>query len=366
MKNKWLAALLALLMLLTMGCARKATTPDASYSSEPAAAAPMAMTEEAESYDSTVAYDEAGGAVNGYSEEKSAAEVNENNYGGRKIIRTLAIELRTDRFEEHVALIEKDTHSAGGYVQNSYIYGTKPEVAGDSGRSANFTLRIPVDKVDAFMNTASTYGTLLSQNEDSEDVTDSYFDIETRLKVSRTTLERLQNILVKTNNLSDIIELEQEIARVTVEIEELTTNLRKYDGLIQYATVNVSLYEEGMKIGPAAKTPFGQRVSDGFSETLSAVGNFLEDFAVVLLSALPVLLPIAAIVLLVLWLRRRRIRNDVKNGMPDGFVAWQRRAWRKEQRLIKKNGAAPMPAEQINNAQDIKQNNQEDEKHENQ
>ncbi len=348
MKNKWIALLLVFAMLFAAGCASsKSDRTMAKYEPQaPAAAAPMTMTESAvfeEAYAADMAMEmpAENGAYMSVPQTDSGAgaeNIAEPNYGGRKIIRRLGLDLRTDRFDEHKALIERDVQTAGGYIENSYVYGTKPEVAGDSGRSASFTLRIPVKQVDAFVNTASTYGTLISQNEDSEDVTDSYFDIETRLEVSRTTLERLQSILVKTNNLADVIELEREIARVTVEIELLTTKLRKYDGLIEYATVNITLNEEGMKIGPAAKTPFGQRISDGFFETLSDVGNFLEDFVVVLIGGLPVLLPIALIVWLVLWLRKRSIRKDIENGMPENFVGWQRRAWRKDRRMAMKNG----------------------------
>ncbi len=354
MKKRYIAIFLLIILIFACGCASKnsmyAEQMTAASAAAPAAEAPQMMMEETAVYDAAGSYTALAGGAEDVVAENGASEIKEANYGGRKIIRTLSLELLTNKFEEHLALIEKDTQTAGGYVQNSYVYGTKPEAAGDPGRSANFTLRIPVKQVDAFVSAAANYGTLISQNEDTEDVTDNYFDIETRLEVNRTTLERLKSILVKTNNLSDIIELEREIARVTVEIEDLTTRLRKYDGLIEYATVNIMLQEERMAIGPAAKTPFGRRVSEGFTETLSDVGNFLENLAVFLIAGLPVILPIALIALLVLWLRKKSIERDVKNGMPAGFVAWQRRAWRKDQRMIKKNAnkgidtAAPQDA----------------------
>lgn len=259
-------------------------------------------------------------------------------YGGRKIIRTLSIELRTNEFDKQVAALKNDVQKAGGYVQDSNVYGTKPEVAGDAGRNCYFSVRIPAEQADAFMAAAAEYGTVLSQNESTQDVTDSYFDIETRLEVSRTSLQRLKDILVKTNNLADIIALEQEISSVTYDIESLTSNLRKYDGMIEYATINVTINEEGMKIGPAAKTPFGQRVVDGFTETASDVGNFIEDLAVFVLAGTPVFIPLVAIILFIVWLCKRRRAVDIINGMPIDLPDSQKRAWRAAHRRAKKAG----------------------------
>ena len=344
MKRRSIVILLLLALLLT-GCASKGAAKDknteyAAAADAPMAAAPapaameMAYSEETTAYDMAEPQAMAGGAENGIA--GNAAQQSEPNYGGRKIIRTLSLELLTRDFDAHLAQLLKDTQTAGGYVQSSNVYGTKPEVAGDNGRNASISLRIPASEVDAFVTAASGYGELLSRHEDTEDVTDSYFDIETRLAVSRTTLERLENILVKTNNLSDIIELEREIARVTTEIEQLTTKLRKYDGMIEYATVYIELREEGLKVGPAAKTPFGRRVSEGFSENLSNIGNFLEDLAVFLLAGSPVIVPL----ILVAWLivrtaRKRAAKRETGEPRETGK---ERRARKKAERQAKLAG----------------------------
>lgn len=343
MKRRWIALLLLLALLMT-GCAASSknkteAAPAAPAAAEAPAAAPMpepaameqyAIAEEM-AYD-TSSYQSVGGSNDGGMEGGELAEL-EPNYGGRKIIRTLSLELRTDRFDEHLAAILKDVQTAGGYVQGSYVYGTKPEVAGDSGRTASYSLRIPVDQVDAFVKTASGYGTLISQNEDTQDVTDNYFDIETRLAVYKDTLARLRSILVQTENLEDVIELEKEITRVTIEIEDLTTRLRKYDGLIDYATVHVQLYEKSLKIGPATKTPFGERISEGFAETLSDVGNFMEDFAVFLITGLPAFIPLGLLAWLIIWLLRRRREKIVASG---GMTGREKRLAEKEAKLARR------------------------------
>ena len=206
MKKRWLAFCLILILLFCVGCGGRADNSaqmrmkesemyasagaemtDMAFAAEPMMAVPMQ-----DGYSS-------GGGEGGIMEEQAP----EPDYGGRKIIRTLSLEMETGEFDKQTAQLARDVKTAGGYVQNSYIYGTKPVAAGDPGRSANYVLRIPETQADAFIKAASAYGSILSQNEDTEDVTDSYFDIETRLEVNRSTLERMKSILTNTAELSD-------------------------------------------------------------------------------------------------------------------------------------------------------------------
>lgn len=242
-------------------------------------------------------------------------------YGGHKIIRNFSLTLETSAFDADLAAILEQAEAMGGYVQYSYLYGRKPEVYGDAGRSASLTLRIPAERVDAFVSAASGCGILVSKNENTEDVTESYFDIETRLRVYEAQLERLESILVNTDNLSDILQLESEIARVTIQIESLTTTLRRYDTLIEYATVSIQLNEATLKAGPAATATMGERISAGFQDSLRAVGNFLENALVWFVANLPALLLIAVIAAIVLGIffgirHRRRARRMPPN--PEG------------------------------------------------
>lgn len=172
------------------------------------------------------------------------------NYGGHKVISTYEMELRTDAFDAHYEALVSKAKAMGGYVQYGNVWGTKPEVYGDSGRTAELTFRIPAEQAEAFLTFAEGNGEVVRQSVNTEDVTLDYYDRETRLEVLRAQLDRLQSILVETDNLADIIELEQAISDVTLEIEQMTTQLRRYDDLIDYATVHIYLYEESLIAGP--------------------------------------------------------------------------------------------------------------------
>ena len=239
------------------------------------------------------------------------------------------MELRTDAFDSHYEALVSKAKAMGGYVQYGNVWGTKPEVYGDSGRTAELTFRIPAEQAEAFLTFAEGNGEVARQSVNTEDVTLDYYDRETRLEVLRAQLDRLQSILVETDNLADIIQLEQAISDVTLEIEQMTTQLRRYDDLIDYATVHIYLYEESLIAGPAATKGFGERVSEGFRSNLSGVGVFLENSLVWLISALPVLVLLAVIALVVILIvraicRKRKNKQDPnKNNPPANSVPWK-------------------------------------------
>ncbi|MDR0841072.1 MAG: DUF4349 domain-containing protein [Christensenellaceae bacterium] len=311
MKHKHLLCLaLALVLLLTVAaCSAKAPMTSESQ----AARAPSNG-----AYDYSSSYDMGGqmeapapAATAGSGVYESAAKAKNTSdelYGGHKIIANYSITMTTDQFDAHYAQLMQRVDALGGYVQNSTINGSKPTTYYDSGRYAYFVFRIPAVKAAEFVEFVGGTGTITYSNSTAQDVTLDYYDNETRVAVLRTQLERLQNILVTTNKLADIIELEQEIANVTFQIEEKTTQLRHYDDLIGYATVSIDMSEESLVAGPAAKDTMGTRIVKGFTSNLSGLLAFGENFVVWFVSSLPALILLALLYVVIILIVRRSKR----------------------------------------------------------
>ncbi len=296
--KKFLTIALVLAMLLAAGCAASPQT--ANESSSMPAEAPAA---------SAPAYDSAGGVFEGAQSTADRGSDMEALYGGHKVIATYNLEMMTDAFDEHYSLLTAKAEELGGYMQDGSVSGTKPVTYNDSGRVASITFRIPADKAEQFMEFAGGTGTITHTSKSTQDVTLDYYDSETRLEVLKTQLERLKSILVTTDNLADIVELEKAIAEVTIEIEQMTTQLRRYDDLIDYSTVYLNMYEERLVVGPAATQSIGERISKGFTSNLSGVGVFLENFFVWFVSSLPVLGLLAVVGVGLFLLVRRAVRR---------------------------------------------------------
>lgn len=329
MAKKSMALCLILALFLCVGCAAKSQDAAASESYSAGLSAPQAPMAAPAASAAPVTYAtdmemamEMKGDGGVYAAENGAAAADQ--YGGHKVIATYHLELQTDDFDTHHAMLLAKAQELGGYAQDVSVSGTKPQTYHDWGRNANFTFRIPSDKVEKFVDYAGGTGEVTYSSKTTEDVTLAYYDSETRLAVLETQLERLQSILTESQTLADIIELERAIGEVTIEIEQMTTQLRRYDDLIDYSTVTIYMAEERLTTGPAATKTVGERISDGFTSNLSGVGVFFEDAFVWFISSLPVLV-LLAVAALALWLlirllfRRIRRPRAAKAALPQNI-----------------------------------------------
>lgn len=159
-----------------------------------------------------------------------------------KLIRRASLTVQTTQFDQSVLDLSAMVEGLGGYFEQSEVYsGNYNSTA--ANRSGYYVIRVPAEKYDVFMTQVGGVGHLTRKNETTEDVGEQYYDTQSRLETQQTKRERLQELLKKADNMEDIIALESALADVEYEIEQLTGNLRRYDGLVSFATFTVSLDE---------------------------------------------------------------------------------------------------------------------------
>lgn len=340
MKKKIIIGILTLALLLGLvaGCSAPAAMKqfaagaDMAYTTaaaEPAApAAPAAPMPESAMMDS-------GGWENGTEEA-----LNSSSTGGYKIIRTANLSLETRNFDTDLAYIKEKVNVMGGYISSSHVSGRKPENYGDRGRYANMTVRIPQERMESFLADARGVATVVSESTGGEDITASYFDTESRLAVYTAQRERILKLLETATRMEDVIVLEQEHARLTYEIESLTTQVRRWDDLVDMATVHIDLNEIAPASASASDDSFGTRVSEGIARTFASMSVFFENLLVFLIVASPVLILIAVIALIIVFLiRRGRKDRGRKPSRKERRAA--RKAEKKAAKQAGKNGVKP-------------------------
>ena len=182
------------------------------------------------------------GDANGWTEDASAdtAESGADFSAVRKnakLILNANLTLETQDFDKASADIEKMAADAGGYLASSSL-------SGDAGsRHASYVLRIPQEKFEAFYEQLGSSVHVVYSSRSSEDVTEQYTDIETRLATLTTKHERLLALLNQADKMEDIISLENALADCEYEIDSLTGSKRHYDDLVGFSTVYVDLEE---------------------------------------------------------------------------------------------------------------------------
>lgn len=215
----------------------------------------------------------------------------------KKIIRTVDFTLKTKRYDADFAAIQALVEEVGGRVESLNVSG---EGTAEDLRYAHLTLRIPTEKLEAFVSGVDAVGTVSAYSESSTDVSETYYDLQARLDVQLKKMERLQELLGQAQTTSDLIELESAIGDTQYMIDTYTGQLNNYDSRIDDSYVYVTLRE--MSAADAADDKalgFFARVKNALQASVGIAGDLLQSFAVFALTVLPWCAALAVIVLAV-------------------------------------------------------------------
>ena len=221
-----------------------------------------------------------------------------------KIIYTADMTLETREFEQASSALAALVSSVGGYFESNELN------QGGAYRSVYCVIRVPASRFAEFLEQAGEVAHMTYRNQYSQNVSEAYYDLEARLTTQRTKLDRLHELLAKADNMADIITIESAISDTELQIEYLTGSLRKYDSLIDYSTINLSL-REVYRLSNEEVTPdtFGERLASAFQRGLDRGIDDLEDFVISIARNWLTLIVWAVIIAVAIVLIRRRIRN---------------------------------------------------------
>lgn len=219
----------------------------------------------------------------------------------QKLIRRVDFTIKTMEFETVLQQLQEKTVQAGGRVEYLSQYG---DAGSGALRNASLTLRIPADQLDTFLQDVEGVGNITSFTNQVEDVSGSYYDVQTRLDTQLTKMERLQKLLAEATEVSDLIEIESSIADTQYMIDSYQGRLKGMDDQVDYSTVSV--YVQETRVVETKEASFWQRVGDGISASVENGLMFLEDACVFLLAALPWIAVVVIAVLVVKLIRRKR------------------------------------------------------------
>ena len=186
------------------------------------------------------------------------------------------IEMQTLSYEQAVEDIAALVERSGAYFEQKNFSNYS------SGyRHASYTVRVPAEQFADFCAQVGTLCHVTWQDDSAENISEQYYDTQSRLETAQIKLARLQELLKKAENMEDIITIESAISETEYEIERLSGTMRHYDALVDYATVTLELSEVYRLSGTEdAPKSFGEKLSNAFTDGLAAVAEGLENFAI--------------------------------------------------------------------------------------
>ena len=199
---------------------------------------------------------------------------------GAKLIRRAELNIQTEQFDQSLEALNQLVNNCGGYFESANLYGGGRRDA-YATRSGEYVVRIPAQQYNLFLSSTGDLGYVNSKTESSEDVGTQYYDTETRLKTQRTKQERLLALLERAETIEDIISLENALSDVEYQIEMYSSDLRRYDALINFSTFRIYLNEVRQiteEVGETAS--LGQRMAAGFQASFRGLGQGFQDLLV--------------------------------------------------------------------------------------
>lgn len=267
---------IALTLVLTMaaaGCGGSADTSAVAMEMPAASAPAMEKVETADDAFIEMSYTTTGDGA--FSDSESVYQD-----PNAKLIREANLSIQTTEFERAVADLEALVIEMGGYFQNASLRGGSYRNA-NANRVGDYTVRIPAEQYDSFMGQTGNLGYVTSRNETTDNIGERYYDTEARLKTQKTKQERLLSLLEKAENMEDIISLETALSDVEYEIERLSSTLNRYDSLIGFSTIYLTLNEVHKVSEESGVTnTLGQRMSKGFSSSVEGLIDGAQDLLV--------------------------------------------------------------------------------------
>ena len=232
-------------------------------------------------------------------EASAAAAEGSRSTDSAKIIYTANLTLESKDYDAARTALDSALQAAGGYLESSSEYSD----AGSS-RSVSLTFRVPEENYQSFLDAVAEAGNVTYKSQQADDVTAQYIDVETRLSNLQAQYDRLQELQAQADNLSDLLQIESSILDVQTQIESWQSQMDWYKNQVQECTVYINLNE--VQTYTPTEEGFVSRIGTAFAEGWSNFVRGVQQLAVSLASAWPVVVIVAAIAGVVFWKKHRR------------------------------------------------------------
>lgn len=180
---------------------------------------------------------------------------------GRKIAISDYLTIQVDNLESSAKKAEETTKQFGGYIENYNVDNS------GSYPSGTYTLKVPSDRIDAFVDEIKKLGTYKTGGRNAQDLTTAVININAQLDTLYAEEKVYISFFNKAKTVKEMLDIQQSIQQVRSQIESLEGQKKYYDNITSYASVQLTLLQK------AANTEVNKPV--GF---ITAFKNSIENF----------------------------------------------------------------------------------------
>ncbi len=224
----------------------------------------------------------------------------------RMIIWNANISLTVEDVEESMTAVQSLAREMGGYPINISSWTEKEQLY------ATVTIRVPAERFDEAMARLREMGIRVNrENANSEDVTDRYVDLESRLRHLEAKEAQLLKFMEDAEDTEAVLAVYEHLDETQAEIEQVKGQMKYLSTLAAMGTITVELYPEEAE--PPVVDEDGWDPGRTLRNALRTLLKVLEALANVAIwmavFTLPLLLLVGLPIVLIVGVARRRSRK---------------------------------------------------------
>lgn len=225
---------------------------------------------------------------------------------GRKLIKTVSMDVETEEFDSLISKLLNRISGFGGYIESSNTNNSS--YYRSNGRHANYVVRIPSERLDELVGNVTELANVTWKEENVQDITLHYIDIESHKIALQTEQERLLVLMEQAETVEDLITIESRLSEIRYQIQSYESTLRTYDNQVNYSTLHLAI-SEVKKLTPQEEPSVWKKIQDGFIENLDQVIKGVRDFFVEVMIAIPYLLLWGIVLFFGCWIGKKLIKK---------------------------------------------------------
>ena len=243
-----------------------------------------------------------------------SGQIEENNQiKDRKIEYFYEYTIETTTYDDDYKKLNELTSKYKGYVDSSDFYMDRRNDDKIDLRSYHVIIKIPRDTSADFAKDLTKIGKINNISQSSNDLTKDYKDVNLRLETKKKELDKLNQLMEKSENIEETMAISQRILEVESEIDQINSNLRDLDQRVAYNTFTIFLREVYDYNDISKNNPhFGERIAEAFGNSIGIFLNSIMDLLVIMVSYWPIL--VILIVIIILIVRFRKKKNKTKKS----------------------------------------------------
>ncbi len=223
----------------------------------------------------------------------------------RMIIWNATISLTVEDTKDSIEAVQAIARSVGGYAIGSESWISNEQLL------ATLTIRVPAEQFEHTM--AQLRDLAIEVNRESatsEDVTDQYVDLQSRLRHLEAKEAELLEFLGEAEDTEAVLAVYEHLDEAQAEIEQVKGRMAYLEKLSAMATITVELYPEEVEPPIVEETWTPARTIRDAARALVDALKTLGDIVIwFIFYLLPILLLLLLPILFIIWIIRRLLRR---------------------------------------------------------